>query len=479
MLEARAHQQLKALLAREGCEPWPHHLSLSRLVARSLRRSDHTFVRLAPGCDPSWWISLLVPLALSDAPLALVVSDGARQRLLQVELPRLGRAGPGLALACFEGDLPPADGRVWLLNHRQLVSAWRQGVLADRQLILPEAEHLDTLLREALAVVLTPQHWDQLRRAQPGAATSLLSLHDRLNRLVLNHPRTPHQLVGIAAEDEAPLRQLLQLLGPLPAPWPAWLAANGSDWTSWAQVNPKLLQWQLHRQPLEPLAALHGLLVDRGAVVLGQRSTAPCVELGLQPDVTVNLGDPPLADPLPLYAPIRQPLPNSPHYGQHLLDHARRLVLGQLGVTVVLVDDQALRLNLTSGLAAEFGSRVVHENTAPESNGVICASWNWWLNQQQRLPLPSQIVVALLPLASLEDPLTAARVLAMRQSGQDWFREFLLPDGLNQLQLGVAGLRRQGGRLAILDGRLRGRSWGRQVLLALEPWVSLTRLLPH
>jgi ATP-dependent DNA helicase DinG len=111
---------------------------------------------------------------------------------------------------------------------------------------------------------------------------------------------------------------------------------------------------------------------------------------------------------------------------------------------------------------------------------VICARWSWWLEQQQRLPLPSQIVVALLPLASLEDPLTAARVLALRQAGRDWFRECLLPDGLNRLQLGVAGLRRQGGgRLAVLDGRLRGRSWGRQVQLALEPWVSLSRLLPH
>jgi len=479
MLEARAHHQLKALLAREGCEPWPHHLSLSRLVARSLRRSDHTFVRLAPGCEPSWWISLLVPLALSECPLALVVSDGARQRLLQVELPRLGRADPSLALACFEGDHPPADGRVWLLNHRQLVGAWQQGWLGERQLVLPEAEHLDNLLREALEVVLTPQHWDQLRRAQPTAEASLLSLHERLNRLILSHPAHPNQLVGLAPEDEAPLRHLLQLLEPLPAPWPAWLTARGSGWTSWAQVNPQLLQWQLHRQPLDPLAALKGLLIRRGAVVLGQLSRGPSVELDLQPNVTVNLGDPPLADPLPLYAPLRQPLPNSPHYGQHLLDHARRLVLGQGGVTVVLIDDEALRLNLTSGLAAEFGSRVVHEHTAPESNGVICARWDWWLNQQQRLPLPGQIVVALLPIASLEDPLTAARVLAMRQSGQDWFRDFLLPDGLNRLELGVAGLRRQGGRLAILDGRLRGRSWGRQVLLALEPWVSLRRLLPH
>ena len=487
MLEARAHQQLKALLEREGGEPWPHHLSLSRLVARSLRRSDHTLVRLAPGCEPSWWISLLVPLALSECPLALVVSEAQRQRLLQVELPRLGRADPSLALPCFEGDHPPSNARVWLLNHRQLVGAWQQGTLGERQLVIPEAEHLDALLRQALEVVVTPQHWDQLRRAQPAAEASLLALHERLSRQVLSHPRNPNHLVGLAPEDEAPLRHLLQLLSPLPAPWPAWLAAQGDGWTSWARVNAEMLQWQLHRQPLEPLGVLRGLLEQRGAVVLGQLASAraaagqpqPALELGLEPDVSVALGDPPLADPLPLYAPLRQPLPNSPHYGQHLLEQGRRLVLGQTGLTVVLLDDDGLRLGLTSALAAEFGSRVVHESTAPEGNGVICARWDWWLTQQQRLPLPSQIVVGLLPIASLEDPLTAARVLALRQGGRDWFRECLLPDGLTRLQLGVAGLRRQGGRLAVLDGRLRGRSWGQQVLHALEPWVSLSRLLPH
>ena len=57
-------------------------------------------------------------------------------------------------------------------------------------------------------------------------------------------------------------------------------------------------------------------------------------------------------------------------------------------------------------------------------------------------------------------------------------RELLLPDALNRLERGVASLRRSGGRLAVLDGRLRGRSWGRQVFSTLEPWVQLTRLLP-
>ncbi len=480
MLEARAHHQLKALLQREGSQRWPHHLSLSRLVGRSLRRNDHTLVRLAPGSDPSWLISLLVPLALSETRLAVVVSEPLRQRLLQLELPRLMAADAGLALPCLEGD-DPGEARVWLLSHRQLVAAWQRGALADRQLVIPEAEQLDALLRQALAIRLQPSHWDQLRRAQPAAAATLLELHARLSRRVLQHPRSPSALVPLAEEDEAPLRQLLALLGPLPEPWPRWLASDNRRWTSWAERDVRLLQWTLHRQPLEPLQVLDGLLEGRGAVVIGQLGPArqSGEELGLTPRVCVDLGDPPLSDPLPLFAPLRQPLPNSPHFGQHLLEQCRRLVLGQSGLSVILLDDRALRLTLASGLAAEFGSRVVLESTAPEVNGVVCCRWSWWLERHQRLPLPCQIVVALLPIASLEDPLTAAQVQALRRQGRDWFRERLLPDGLTRLQLAVAGLRRGGGRLAILDGRLRGRSWGRQVLAALDPWLPLSRLLPH
>ena len=49
---------------------------------------------------------------------------------------------------------------------------------------------------------------------------------------------------------------------------------------------------------------------------------------------------------------------------------------------------------------------------------------------------------------------------------------------LQRLQLAVAGVRRDSGRLAVLDGRMRRRGWGRTVLQALEPWVALTRLRP-
>ena len=477
MLEAKAHQQLKALLRLEGDTRWPHHLTLSRLVARSLRRSDQTLVRLAPGSDPSWLLGLLVPLALNNSPVALVVSPALRQRLLTVELPRLQAVG--LNLPCWEGTTAPESAPLWLLQHDALVAAWRSGQLADRQLVVPEGELLQPLLRQALEVVIETEHWEQLRRSLPAAAPSLLQLHERLSRRLLARPCGPHQRVPITPDDEAPLRQLLGVLSPLPEPWPQWLSVAGEEWTSWASVNPTLLQWTLHRQPLDPCTVMPGLLSGRGLVVVGPWPQPAPSGLGIEPQVEVSLADPPLLDPLPLFAPQGQALPNAPHYPSHLLDQCRRLVLGQAGLTVVVLDDEGLRLGLTSALAAEFGSRVGHELTAPEANGVLCCSWSWWLEHQQRLPLPCQLIAATLPISSLEDPLTAARVAALRLQGRDWFRELLLPEALGRLQRSIAGLRRNGGRLAVLDGRLRRRGWGRQVLEALEPWVALHRLLPN
>ena len=478
MLEAQAHERLKQLLDVSEGSGWPHHLTLTRLVARSLRRGDHSLFPISADNNCSWLLSLLVPVMLTERPVALVASEELQRRLLQRELPRL--ASVGLTRPLWQGSDPPGEAGLWLLDPGQLVQVWRQGQLGEHQLVCAEAEQLESLLRQAQAIVITPQHWDQLARARPRLAPGLLTLHERLSRRLLNRPLGRSPRLTIAPEDEAPLRLLLQDQGCLPQPWQRWLESGGSGWSSWAVADPQLLQWNWERQPLRPLHSLDGLLNQRGAVLVGawMPEGQRLHDLGLRKPVVVPLYDPQRQEALPLYVPALQPLPNSPRYGQHLLQECRRLILGQAGLSVLLIDDDPLRQALTSALAAEFGSRVDHEQTAPESNGVICCRWSWWLEHQGQLPLPCQLLLGPLPIASLEDPLTAARVEAARRSGRDWFRELLLPEALERLQQAVAGLRGQGSRVAVLDGRLRGRSWGQRVLEALEPWEPLERLLP-
>ncbi len=74
MLEAQAHHKLKQLLALSGRRSWPHGLTLTRLVARSLRRGDHSLFPIHEGDPSEWLLSLLLPLLLSEEPVALVAS---------------------------------------------------------------------------------------------------------------------------------------------------------------------------------------------------------------------------------------------------------------------------------------------------------------------------------------------------------------------------------------------------------------------
>ncbi len=480
MLEARSHNQLKQLLQRTSSS-WPHNLTLSRLVARSLRRRDSTLIHLDHGSEDFWWLGLLIPLGLENSDAVLVLSNRQRNRLINFVLPRLKPAG--FRLAFWEGSNPPSEGQLWLIDHVGLIDAHQNGHLYSKQLIFPEAEFLCRRLRHALALKITLSDWDLLRRAHPSADSALVQLHHRLSTKLFAQATHAGAQVRMDCSEILALKDLIGVLGTSPAPWQSLLRTSSQSWASWAELDHKTLNWLWHLQPLEPLENLNELFqthpvlfltaTSQNNLLLSEINSSGCVL-----DVNVSLGAPNLQDPISLFAPFRQPLPNTEIYAEYLLNQSRRLILGRSGLTILLLDDDQLRYQLTSGLAAEFGRRVVHEITAPESNGVVCCRWSWWLRHQDQLPSPEQLIIALLPLASLESPLMAARVESFKLQGRDWFRDLLLPEALRVLPRAVTPVRRCQGRVAILDGRLRSRSWGESILRTLEPWIPLNRLLP-
>ena len=481
MLEAQAHSNLKTLL-RQDESNWPHHLTLSRLVGRSLRRGDRTLIQLPANSGECWWLGLLMPLCLQPFSTVLVLSEAQRRRLLQIERPRL--QSQGFRLACWSGDNPPPAEQLWLLDHAGLINAHRNQMLGQRQLLIPKVDLLSDRLRKEMAIRIDAKQWEELRQALPQADKALLEVYERLTYRIFRDAARPGALLSLDRSAVQGLRDLLGVLGPLPKPWDELSLTNPDQWASWAELDHQLLKWDWKLEPLEPLELLEGLLRNRPVLMLSETGESSRLDQEFLngdavPEITASLRAERKEEPLPLFAPRRQPLPNTKIYEQHLLEQSRRLVLGRRGLTVVLLDDNEMRLNLTTRLAAEFGLRVQDQITTPEANGVVTASWSWWLQNHQLLPGPEQIIVALLPIASLSDPLTAARVNRLKQSGKDWFRTLLLPEALRLIPPAVAPLRRSGGRLAVLDGRLWRRSWGEKVLEKIEPWRPLNRLLPE
>src|SRR5690606_26127141 len=82
------------------------------------------------------------------------------------------------------------------------------------------------------------------------------------------------------------------------------------------------------------------------------------------------------------------------------------------------------------------------------------------------------VVIDRLPFASPEDPVLRARVRHVREQGGNPFNDLQVPEAALALKQGVGRLIRSEsdrGVVAILDPRLTGKGYGRQLLAALPP----------
>jgi ATP-dependent DNA helicase DinG len=84
----------------------------------------------------------------------------------------------------------------------------------------------------------------------------------------------------------------------------------------------------------------------------------------------------------------------------------------------------------------------------------------------------SCVIIDKLPFASPGDPITAARIDAIRARGGEPFDEYQVPLAILTLQQGLGRLirhRRDRGVLAVLDPRLRTKGYGRRFVASLPP----------
>ena len=94
------------------------------------------------------------------------------------------------------------------------------------------------------------------------------------------------------------------------------------------------------------------------------------------------------------------------------------------------------------------------------------------------MQIPEQIIIPLLPVPNMSDPINVITVSHYKKLSKDWFREFLLPELILTLERSISPLRRNSGKLIILDGRVNKRKWGRLLINNIQPSKEINYLLP-
>ncbi|GAB4377112.1 MAG: helicase C-terminal domain-containing protein [Elainellaceae cyanobacterium] len=503
MIEVEVHQQLRAFLREQGEPYWHHHLTMARLVARALRLGRSALLQAgAPsGYHGRYRLSYLMPLLIWQGSAILVAPEAIQQRLLMVEIPRLRQWIPGQR-SIRTGDR-------WFEGFEGLLLTTPEAWLSDRLLqegrfpadiptVIDGADDLESWARVQLMRSLHAQDWDELMLAYPEQDEIIRDTRVKLTRSLFQHPENPYECHLIEPQEREMLLELYQRLLPneanqrdtgrsctLPPIWQAFeqsLQADGQ--LLWTELARRQGQFSLHSAPtdvapqLRPIWARQPIVLIGGALDLDPEAKMYRQRLGLDIEMTcLKFSLDRQHELVQLYLPDGLPMPNTPQFQPVLMQELRALLgvtnTANQGLTVLLIGDVPLKAQIGSVLAAEFGSRVQVEKTCLDDHGILVTGWEFWQQHQAVLPAPQLLVIATLPLPSLENPLVAGRVNYYKHNRQDWFRLYLLPEALSELQRAIAPVRESQGVVALLDNRVNHRSYGQQILAALSPFARI------
>jgi ATP-dependent DNA helicase DinG len=419
--------------------------------------------------------------------------------LLRIEIPRL-QQWIGTDKAVQTGDTFPDDRfqgllitspASWLADRLEGHGRFPPGVPT----IIDGADDLECWARGCLQASIEPGNWDELMLGRPQQADLIRDVRVRLTKAIFQHPANPYECCLIEADEQDILRQLFEVLQPsvgedrysyLPTPWKYfWHCWQGSGQLMWATIARSQGQFSLYCGPVEVATALSQVWSRQPIVLIGEAldlETSASVyrqQLGLGDLTCLKFSPDRHSELIQLYLPDGLPMPNAPRFQDALIQQVRTLLTLSTNIkktAVLLVGDVPLKAQLGAILAAEFGSRVRVEKTELDDRGILVTGWEFWRRHQGVLPRPQLLIVATLPIPSLENPLVAGQVAYYKQRRLDWFRLYLLPAALRELQRAIAPVRESQGVVALLDNRVNHRSYGRQVLSALSPFARINYL---
>ena len=507
MIEAEVHLSLHNFLrSQAGFPSWPHHLTMARLVARALRVGRSALIQVGAACgfQGRYRTSFVASALMWPGPVIIVATPSVQQRLLRVEIPRLQewlqidksiRTGDTFPSNDFQGLLVTSP-QAWLAAQ---LDKGKESFPKDIPTIIDGVDDLEDWVREQLTVSLTAQDWEQLMLAFPKKGERIRSARIELTRELFQHPVNPHECYLISPREEEILIRLFSVLdlNALPDTWKNFCRhyqhqeAQKNNFILplvWANINRRQGSFSLHSVPIEPANILSPIWERQPVVLIGSaveaETQAPIFrqQMGLGDLTCLKFSSDSQTEAIQLYVPLQFPLPNTPEFQGAFINKVRTLLCLSAtspGLTVILVGDVPLKSQVGTILASEFGSRVQVEKTCLEENGVLVSGWEFWREHQSVLPAPELLIIATLPLPSLENPLVAGRVAHHKKRHQDWFRLYLLPAALKELQRAIAPVRENQGLVALLDTRVINRSYGADVLSVLSPLARVNYLDPN
>ena len=480
MLEILSHQYLKNFLRNQSIS-WEHIYSFGRIISKCIE-NDSTYLVNSEIFSTHEWISpILISLFLREEDSTFILSEEKIQFITQFQLDSLKNLGFNFILK--NDQLIFANHQVRLITIKDLLNDPNSLNLRNHRIVYSGIENIKEDLKNHYNIILLKKDWTENFKEFELINQKFIKVYDSLKKKFFIKKVIGKNYINLDEQDISFFSKFFHENSFFSDKFLSVNKALSQGWACWVKLNDTNLDWNLYLQPIDELSQIEEFFSNNKFVFLSALRKDNFFQNYLKKhsldiDLVINFKSNFEEKKISIYIPSKQLLPNNPLFTNSILDKCKKLLLFRKGLTLVLSDDIDLKINFATELASKYGKRVLLEKIPVHNNEIICSSYDWWINNSDLIQIPELIIITLLPIPNMSEPINLITVSHKKKLCQDWFRDFLLPQARVKLERSISPLRRNSGKLIILDGRANKRNWGRLLLQNNQPSKQINYVLP-
>ncbi len=480
MLEILSHQYLKNFL-RDQSISWKHIYSFGRIISKCIENDSTYLVNSEIFYSYDWLPPILISLFLKEENSTFILSKEKIQFISQFQIDSLKNLGFNFTLK--NDQFIFANHHVRLITIQDLLNDPNFFNLRNHRIVYSGIEDIKEDLKNHFRISLLKKDWTKNFKEFELINQKFLKVYDSWKKKFFSRKVLGNSYINLDENEISFFSNFFDENSFFSDKFFSVNKALSQGWACWVELNDKNLDWNLYLQPIDELSQIKKFFLNNKFVFLSAMRKDNFFQMYLKKhsldiDLVINFKSNFEEKKIKLYIPPKQLLPNNPLFTNSILDTCKKLILFRKGLTLVLSDDIDLKTNLATEFASTYGKRILLETIPSGKNEILCSSFDWWILNSFLIQIPEQIIIPLLPIPNMSEPINAITVSHKNKLSQDWFRDSFLPQARIKLERSVSPLRRNSGKLIILDGRVNKRNWGRLLLQNIQPSKKINYMLP-
>ena len=480
MLEAKTHKYLREFLKKNPSN-WKHLYSFGRIIASFVRKEENLLINSEIFLTQEWFSGVLITLFLNQENSRFVVPTYQIKFLLNKHLPLYRELGFDFSVQ--NNQIIFSHHKIFIQSIGNLLNDYSQANFEKQSIIFSDVNSLKNDLKNNLRITLNKKDWFNYFDSFSREKNELSKNYDLLKEKFFLRCIPNQSLMSLNIDEANLLKKIIQQNASRSDKFARLNKSIASGWVFWINLDHEKFEWSLVVEPIDQFAEIKELLSKNNMIFLSsfRRDNFFKRYLGkhdIKITSSISFKSSFIEKNIIVYIPSKLLLPNNPSFIKSTIDNCKKFSFLSKGVSFFLSNEDSFKMKLATELASTYGQRVLLENYPKLGNQIVCSSYDWWMNNLHLICPPDQIIIPLLPFPNMLEPLNQETVLFLRSKSNNWFREYMFPESFQVLDRAVAPLRKNSGKLVILDGRISNRKWGRDMLEMIQPQKEVTYMYP-